>query len=210
MPEKAILPLNRARITAGYKNPAYKTEMGFTHYGVDMADYDRTVLDVYAPFKFKVTHCGADTLMGNTIIGVSVDTVNVHNGVKVGDRRLVVRMAHLASINVKVGDIVMPEGLPIGKYGSTGTYGGNPHLHIEMDSDIAYPNYSPTLSGSSNIWKAGSDSTIHPMDVLKVDVAGARGFAQKFYYALASGDWVRADDITTLTYDGATIVAKGI
>lgn len=210
MAEKAILPLNQARITAGYKNPAYKASMGFGHFGVDMADDNRVELDVYAPFKFKVTHAGYDNLMGNTIIGVSVNNVDVHYGPKVGERRLVIRMAHLAKINVKVGDIVEPEGAAIALYGSTGTYGGSPHLHVEIDTDINYPNYSPTLSGSSNIWKAGTDSTIHPMNVFKVDAAGARGLAQKFYYALASGDWVLADDKETLTYAGAFIAAKGI
>lgn len=210
MPEKAILPLNEARITAGYKNATYLREMGFGHFGTDMADDNKAQLEVYAPFTFKVTHAGFDTLMGNTIIGVSTDTVNVHNGAKVGDRRLVIRMAHLAKVNVKVGDIVKPEGAAIALYGATGTYGGSPHLHVEIDTDIAYPNYSPTLRGSSNIWKGGTDSTINPMDVFKVDTMGDRGIAQKFFYAIASGTWVGPDDIQTLTYRGQLISAKGM
>lgn len=210
MAEKAILPLNEARMTAGYKNLTYLQEMGFNHFGVDMADDNKVQLDVYAPFTFKVTHVGFDELMGWTIIGVSVNAIDVHHGPKAGERRLAIRMAHLAKTMVRVGDVVKPEGAAIAQYGSTGRYGGAPHLHIELDTDISYPNYSPTLKGNSNIWKGGTDSTVHPMNVLKVDTEGTRGLKQKFFYAKASGSWLGPDDIETLTYNGTIIKATGM
>ncbi|WP_149038989.1 M23 family metallopeptidase, partial [Exiguobacterium sp. SH31] len=124
MNEKAILPLNNTRITAGYKNASYHRAMGFRHFGIDMADLNRKDLDVYAPFKMKIVAVGNDTLMGGTIIGISESPIDVHYGPKKGARRLVVRMAHLAKMFVKVGDIVSPENAKIADYGSTGKYGG--------------------------------------------------------------------------------------
>lgn len=210
MIEKAILPLNNARITAGYKNPTYHKAMGFQHFGIDMADLKRKDLSVYAPFKMKVAFVGNDTLMGGTIIAVSENLIDVHYGPKKGAHRLVVRMAHLAKCFVKVGDVVEPEGDKIADYGSTGRYGGSSHLHIELDTDINYPTYSPTLSRSSNIWKAGTDSTVNPMDVFKVDASGQRGYKQTFSHANASGAWVQPDDKTTLGLDGKVIKSRGV
>lgn len=210
MTEKAILPLNNARITAGYKNASYHKAMGFKHFGTDMADLKRKDLAVYAPFKMKIVAVGNDTLMGGTIIAISENPIDVHHGPKKGARRLVVRMAHLAKMYVKVGDVVAPENAKIADYGSTGKYGGSPHLHIELDTDINYAVYSPTLARSSNIWKAGTDSTVNPMDVFKVDATGQRGYKQTFSHANASGAWVQPDDKTTLGLDGKVIKSKGV
>lgn len=210
MIEQAILPLNHARITAGYKNALYRQSMGFEHFGIDMADLKRKDTAVYAPFKMKIVAVGDDTLMGGSLIAVSVNPIDVHYGPKKGARRLTVRMAHLANVFVKVGDIVSPENAKIADYGSTGKYGGSPHLHIEIDTDVNYPQYSPTLSRSSNIWKAGRDSTLNPMDVFKVDATGKRGYKQTFSHAIASGAWVQPDDKTTLELNGKVIKSKGI
>lgn len=210
MIEKAILPLNNARITAGYKNPTYHKAMGFQHFGIDMADLKRKDLSVYAPFKMKVAFVGNDTLMGGTIIAVSENLIDVHYGPKKGAHRLVVRMAHLAKVYVKVGDVVVPENAKIADYGSTGRYGGSPHLHIELDTDIDYPTYSPTLSRSSNIWKKGTDSTLNPMDVFKVDSEGERGYKQTLAHAKASGSWILDNDKTTLGLNGKVVMAKGV
>ena len=210
MIEKAILPLNNARITAGYKNALYRQEMGFAHFGTDMADVNRKDVSVYAPFKMKIVAVGYDKLMGGSIVAVSVNPIDVHYGAKKGARRLVVRMAHLAKTFVKAGDIVAPEDKKIADYGSTGKYGNSPHLHIELDTDVKYPEYSPTLSKSSTIWKAGRDSTINPMDVFKVDASGQRGYKQSFSHAKSSGAWVQPDDKTTVDLNGKIVRAKGV
>ena len=211
MTEKAILPLNNARITAGYKNAAYRQKMGFQHFGTDMADLNRKDTAVFAPFKMKVVAVGNDTLMGGSLIAVSVNPIDIHNGPRKGARRrLTVRMAHLAKTYVKVGDVVEPEGNKIADYGSTGKYGGSPHLHIELDTDVNHPTFSPTLSRSSNIWKAGSDSTVNPMDVFKVDADGQRGLKQTLTHSKASGNWVQPEDKTTLGLNGKVIKAKGV
>lgn len=208
--EKAIMPLNNGRITAGYKNAAYAKAMKFKHYGTDMADLKRKDLAVYAPFKMEIVAAGEDGLMGGTIIGVSVNPIDIHHGPKKGSSRLVVRMAHLDDVFVKVGDVIAPEDTIIADYGSTGKYGGSPHLHVELDTDIEHPEFSPTLSRSSNIWKKGTDSTINPMDVFKVDSDGERGYKQTLAHSKASGSWVLEDDKTTLGLNGKIVTAKGV
>ncbi len=208
--EKAIMPLNNGRITAGYKNAAYAKAMKFKHYGTDMADLKRKDVAVYAPFKMEIVAAGEDGLMGGTIIGVSVNPIDIHHGPKKGSSRLVVRMAHLDEVNVKVGDVIAPEDKKIADYGSTGKYGGSPHLHVELDTDIEHPEFSPTLSRSSNIWKKGTDSTINPMDVFKVDSEGERGYKQTLAHSKASGLWVLEDDKTTLGLNGKVITGKGV
>lgn len=204
MSQLAILPLRNARITAGYKNAAYHKKMGFHHFGIDMTDKDRIHFNLAAPFDLEIVAVGTDRLMGKTIIAKSLEPVNVHYGPKRGNRRLVLRMAHLAVIGnkVNVGDR-FKQGDYLGQYGSTGKYGGARHLHVELDADTRWPTYSPTLSGHSNIWKAGSDSTINPMDCFKVDGH------QTLWYSRNSGDWLNVNaDATTLNHDRMAVIAK--
>nr|DAU18166.1 MAG TPA: hypothetical protein [Caudoviricetes sp.] len=35
MSQRLILPINRARVTAGYKNSNYRQQFGYTHYGYE-------------------------------------------------------------------------------------------------------------------------------------------------------------------------------
>ncbi|MCT4787456.1 M23 family metallopeptidase [Exiguobacterium aestuarii] len=210
MIEKAILPLNNARITAGFKNESYFKRMGFEHFGTDMADLKRKDFAVYAPFKMKIVAVGYDNVMGGSIIATSVNPIDVHYGPEKGAHHLTVRMAHLDKMYVKVGEIVAPEDSKIADYGNTGKYPIGSHLHIEIDTDVEYPRYSPTLSGSSNIWEAGTDTTINPMDVFKVDVKGQRGYKQSFSHAKSSGSWIKSDDKTTVDLDGKIVNAKGV
>ena len=204
MSQLAILPVRNARITAGYKNAAYFKGMGFHHFGIDMTDKDRIHFNLAAPFDLEIIAFGNDRLMGNTIIARSTVAVDIHYGPKKGSQKLVLRMAHLGVIGnkVKVG-AKFKRGDYLGQYGSTGKYGGAPHLHVELDADIRWPLYSPTLSGHSNIWKAGSDSTINPMDCFKVDKH------QSLWYSRNSGDWLDVSaDATTLNHDLMAVIAK--
>jgi len=88
--------------------------------------------------------------------------------------------------------------------------GGSSHLHVELDTDTEHPEFSPTLSRSSNILKKGTDSTINSMDVFKVDATGQRGYKQTFNHAIASGPWVQPNDKKTFGLDGKVIKSKGI
>ena len=204
--QKAILPLRNARVTAGWHSLPYLRQMGFKHFGMDMADLTRANLNIVAPFDMKIVAYGDDTLMGKTIIAVSVHPIDIHYGKAKGTRRVTVRMAHLSAIgrDVKKGAVIA-QGSYIGRYGSTGKYGGSPHLHVELDTDIQYPTQSPTLGGSSNIWKAKrTDTTINPMDCFKV------GDNQTLSYSIASGNWVLKQDYTTFDTDGELYVGRRV
>ena len=73
MAQKLILPINKARITSGYKNTNYRKQFGYTHYGVDMTDQARSDRTLYASGEGKVTHCGSHPTGGNVIVIVYDD-----------------------------------------------------------------------------------------------------------------------------------------
>lgn len=205
----AIMPINNIRITAGYLNEAYRKKFGFAHYGTDFVTdgNDRTL---YAPFPMKVLAAGNDRLMGNVIVAESLDEIDIHNGKFKGKRKLVVRMAHLASVNVKKGEVVRPEQKAIGRYGNTSGIVKNmaPHLHIEFDTDLRFPFHTPTLAGHGNIFKAGVRdprriSTVNPMDVLKVDTEGKHGGKQRFSIRASAYPFTDASE------DRITLAVKG-
>ena len=213
---KAIMPINHARITAGYLNEAYRRKFGFAHYGTDFVQQwgnDRTI---YAPFPMKILAVGRDRLMGNVIVAESLDKIEIHNGKFKGERKLIVRMAHLASYNVKKGEVVRPEDKSIGRYGNTSGIVRNmaAHLHIEFDTDLKYPFHTPTLAGDGNIWKAGVRtasklSTVNPMDVLKVDTKGKFGGKQTFTIAKSALPFTHSsEDRVTLALDGSVVKAE--
>lgn len=205
MSQLAILPIRNARITAGYKNAAYLRGMGFSHFGIDMTDKDRFQFNLAAPFDLEIVAFGNDTLMGRTIIAKSLEPVNVHYGPKRGDHNLVLRLAHLSVIGNKASEVGarLKRGEYLGQYGNTGRYGGAPHLHVELDTDTRWPTYSPTLSRHSNIWKAGTDSTINPMDCFKV------ASHQSLWYSRNSGSWLTISaDATTLDHHRRVVTGK--
>ena len=165
MSQKLIMPINKARITASYKNANYTREFGYVHYGVDMTDKNRKDYTLYASGKGVVTHCGFNKSGGNVIVIVYRDC-ELPIG---GTRDIVLRYFHLKTIKVKVGQKVNKDTV-IGLYGNTG-YSSGAHLHLEADTDVNYPNYTPQISsGASNsVLKKGIASTmLDPVNVLWV------------------------------------------
>lgn len=163
MSQKLILPINKCRITAGYKNANYTREFGYTHYGVDMTDKDRRDYTVYASGKGKVTHAGFNSSGGNVVVIVYRDCQLVNGNTC----DIVLRYFHLKSIKVKVGQNVNKDTI-IGLYGNTG-YSSGAHLHLECDTDVNYPNYTPQIASSSSnaVLKKGIASTLlNPTQVL--------------------------------------------
>ena len=209
MAQKAILPIDRARITTGYKKKGYTTYMQRTyglrnvvHYGVDMTDVHRSQKNLRAPFDMKIVKRGYDTLLGNTIIATSVEKIDIHDGKHKGEKFLAIRLCHLKAIGsaVKEGEVIK-QGAYIGQYGSTGRYGGADHLHVELDLDPRFPIYSPTITANSNIWRKGTDSTVAPMNVFKVA-------EKQSFYATYWADGMDEEDTVTLTTAGKVIKAK--
>ena len=162
MAQKLILPINEARMTAGYKNANYKKQFGYTHYGVDMTDKERKNITVWGSGKGEVTHCGWHPSGGNVIVIVYKDCLLPTGQVK----DIAIRYYHLEKIYVSKGQKITKD-TKIALYGNTGASSGA-HLHIECDSDIKYPNYTPQTSKSNDVLKAGIDSTLNPVNVLWV------------------------------------------
>jgi len=65
---------------------------------------------------------------------------------------------HMDKIYVKINDSVTINTL-IGHESNIGTQ--DPHLHIECDTDIKYPLYSPQVAGKGRLWKKGVDSSVN-------------------------------------------------
>lgn len=159
-----ILPLNKAQLTAGYKNAQYKQKFGFTHYGCDLsngANDDRTL---WAMGEGTVKAAGFDNIFGNTVVVVYPDCY-IHGTGKTQD--LTVRLYHMASVAVKAGQKVTTA-TKLGVMGNTGKYTTGPHVHVEIDTDTQMPTYAPGLGGNSNIIKKGVDTTLKPADVLYI------------------------------------------
>lgn len=164
MPQYLILPLNKAQLTAGYKNDAYHKKFGFHHYGIDLsngANDDRTL---WAMGKGTVKACGYDNIFGNTVVIVYPEVYIQATG-KVQD--LTVRLYHMASVAVKVGQQVTTA-TKLGIMGNTGKYSTGAHVHVEIDTDTNMPTYAPGLAGNSNIIKKGVDTTLSPSQVLYI------------------------------------------
>lgn len=182
--QKLILPINCVRLTSGYKNANYKKEFGYTHYGVDMTDKARKDYTIWGSGVGEVTHCGWHPSGGNVVVIVYRDCI-LTNGVV---RDLAFRYFHLSKINVKVGQKITKD-TRIGLYGNTGASAGA-HLHLEVDTDVKYPNYTPQTSRSNDVLKAGTDSTINPVLALwvKKSAPDYQSVTNSGYNTVASND----------------------
>ena len=156
MAQKLILPINKMRLTAGYKNANYRKEFGYTHYGIDATDKDRKNLTIYGSGIGEVVEAGWSNSGGNVIVVIYKDCLLTSGVVK----DLVFRYYHLSSIKVKKGQKITKDTI-IGNYGNTGASSGA-HLHLEIDTDTLYPVYTPQISKDSGVLKRGTDSTINP------------------------------------------------
>ena len=165
MSQKLIMPINKCRVTAGYKNTNYAKEFGYTHYGVDMTDKDRKDYTVYASGKGTVYQCGWHASGGNVVVIIYRDCELP--GGRTCD--IVLRYFHLKSIKVVKGQKVSKDTV-IGLYGNTGASSGA-HLHLEADTDVNYPIYTPQVSAKNDnsvLRKGTSSSMLNPVSVLWV------------------------------------------
>lgn len=173
-----FFPMWDCTVSAGYKNKAYKKANGYTHYGVDF-DSKRAV-------DFDVLASGSGVVLGvernlNSIGGVVVIKYdNVYNPTTKKTKTLIARYYHFYDIEVKKGDKVKA-------YDVIGTVSGTHkwwnHVHLELDTDVKYPFYTPQVSekGSVLLTQGGlkafvlERSIIDPMTVL---VVGKRQMAK--------------------------------
>jgi murein DD-endopeptidase MepM/ murein hydrolase activator NlpD len=149
-------------LTASYKHPAYKAQWGFTHWGWDLGNVNKTT-PVLAVADGIVIKIGLDNVVGNVIIAR-------YNGITDNDGNtydVIVRCMHLSAIMVKEGDTIR-RGQVIGRMGNTGTVTSGPHLHIEFDRDTNYPCNTPTVKGSNILSGGISASVVNPAKLLSI------------------------------------------
>lgn len=167
--QKLILPINNCIISAGYKNKKYESlivngvRMG-THYGNDL--YGE--LQLWCSGNGKVLSTGIDNCFGNYVV-VEYENVYNHKTQKVSN--YVFRYFHLNEISVKKDQKVTSD-TKLGLMGNTGRYAKGIHLHIEADTDTKNWQYTPSLTGNSNIFKAGyrgdKDTTVDVFNLLYI------------------------------------------
>jgi len=165
--QKLLLPINKCRVTASYKTPAYRARFGFSHFGIDMCSFAGKTT-VYASGNGEVLRTGLDNLLGNTVV-VRYENVHNHKTKTIGD--VIARYFHMASFGVATGQKINKDTV-LGQYGNTGKYSAGAHLHIEFDANIKAPLASKTLGKSSNIITAALDDTmIDPAEILHIKVS---------------------------------------
>lgn len=168
MAQYLAMPINTSTITVGYKHEApnyIKLGAGPVHYGTDMVGYPQAF---YASGHGVVLGINQNA---NQIVGKWV-AVKYFDVIGYGD--LVVRYFHLDQVYVSVGQTVTLD-TKLALYGNTGPYSKGAHLHVEVDTDVVYWNYTPTISGSSGQLRGGTrdgngtdTSTRNPLDVFRL------------------------------------------
>ena len=190
--QKLILPINNTRVTASWKTNSYSTRFGMIHYGVDMvSSAGSTVL--YASGNGTVLNCGYDNILGNMVV---IKYPNSYNRITGKTQDVICRMWHMASITVKKGQSVTKD-TKLGLYGNTGQYSTGAHLHIEFDTDVVNPYYTPTLSGTSTFFKGtkqgANDKTMsNPLEWLYCKTSAP----DKQTYTTANDIYIRPEDKT--------------
>lgn len=184
MAQKLILPINRARITAGYKNQQYKKMFGYTHYGVDMTDRDKKNITVWGSGDGEVVEAGWSDSGGNVLVILYKDCLLKDGTIK----DLIFRYYHLEKIYVEKGQKITKD-KKVALYGNTGASSGA-HLHLEVDTDILYPCHTPQISKNSGVLKRGTDSTINPVECLyiKTTAPDLQSVSDSGYNTLTSAD----------------------
>lgn len=194
MSQKLILPINNAKLTASWQTDQYLRRFGFQHYGCDFVS---TVSNqtVYASGNGVVVASGSDSVVGNIIAVLYLDAVNSRTG---GVQDIIVRYFHFDIRKVRKWDKVTKDTV-LGLYGSTGLVGTGKHLHVEVDSDIAYPLYSPTVLSSSLLrgrsLGANDKTMTNPLEWLYCKTSAP----DKQTYTTANDAYIRTEDKTIKT-----------
>lgn len=151
MQQKLILPLNRTLVTASMGNAAYRAKFGFPHYGTDMVSAvgDTTI---YASGTGTLIAAGWDKYAGNVVV-IRYPGAGVPSGRHSGGCDLpVLPSAEIGKI--PAGENAITKDTILGRYGGSGMGSKSywsPHLHVEADTDVRYPRYSPTFTPSGEI-----------------------------------------------------------
>lgn len=190
MPQKLILPINNALLTASWKSQRYQEKFGLIHYGADLISATRNTL-VYALGSGRVLEAGWDRVLGNSVV---VQYTNAFRHTNNTARNLICRIYHLDQILTRKGAILTKD-TRLGYYGSTGQLTTGPHLHIEVDTDVKYPFHTPTVIGRTTLFfgrnYGATDATMsNPLEWLHCKTSAPDGQS----YAIQNTDYTRPED----------------
>lgn len=190
MGQYLALPLNKCTINVGYKEyaPGYKISSASPksiHYGVDFIGKTYS-----SDNRFFASGRGVVVGVNHNeryVVGKWV-AIKYYDVAGYGD--LIARYYHMARVDVSVGQSVSLNTV-LGVYGSTGNFSTGNHIHLELDKDITYWNYTPTLSGNSGCglkkgYRDSRDTTVNPLFVLKRKVSAPEYQTCSVYN---DGDW---------------------
>jgi len=183
--QKLLMPFKKQMLLCGYKNPEYKKHWGYQHYGADISSIQGGAgkdCTVYASGNGVVAAVGKDNSLGWGIAIVYDECFNHKTGEV---RSLVARYMHLSECYVAVGQTVS-FATALATEGKEGTQ--DYHLHIEFDTDIKAPLFSPQVSRGHSFWKKGTDCTVDPSFVLHTDAN--REIVESIY----NPAWLNKDD----------------
>ena len=183
--QKLLMPFKKQMMLCGYKNPEYKKNWGYHHYGADIStiqgDAGKNHI-IYASGEGIVAAVGRDNSLGWGIAVIYRDCLNHKTG-EIYD--LTARYMHMSECYVAQGQRVSAA-TPLALEGKEGT--GDYHLHIEFDTDVDAPLFSPQVSKGHSFWKKGTDSTVDPSFVLHT--ATERVIVEPTY----NPEWLNRDD----------------
>ncbi len=171
MAQKLILPINNCRLKIGRNSDAFtkycERKIGGTathSIGFSLADASlNSGVNVWASGNGTVLELGTDVNFGNVIV-IKYPACTLRSGAV---RDIIIRYYDLGSRNVSKGQTVNKD-IKIGTTGRSGRFcpDGFGRVRIELDTDTAYPAYSPSvLSGwTQGIIKKGTASTMLDMN----------------------------------------------
>ena len=164
--QKLRLPINGVNTLSASRttdpNSSYAGSYnGSSHYGADIACSAGTILKGLG--NGTVVGTGYNTKEGYFISVKYLNCIPVSGGTY---KDLIVRYFHMKSVSAKLNDAVTTS-TTLGESGNTGEWCSGAHVHVEVDTDTAYPNYTPSLQNSNNngggLYK-GTDSCENPFD----------------------------------------------
>lgn len=171
MAQKLILPLNTMGLTASYDrstSSAYAVEFGQPHWGCDSWGNST----IYGLGTGRVVAKGFNTFEGYYVC-VRYNSVIKPSG---GTFDVIIRYFHMANacpVAVSTSSDNVTKDTALGTVGNSGKWAfGATHLHMEMDTDVNYPTYTPSITsaqagGGLNAGYRGSqDTTVNPLAYL--------------------------------------------
>jgi len=191
MNQRLILPLNHARLTASWKTEIYRSRFGFSHYGIDLVSSSGQTL-VYASGEGEVLAAGWDNIFGNIAVLRYNGALNHITGRRAD---VICRMFHFDRLLVQRGRKVNKD-TKIGYYGNTGQYSFGAHLHLEADTDTAFPFHTPSLSGRSTFFSgsrhgATDTAMLNPLALLHCKASPP----DNQRYTAANGGFIHPEDL---------------